>query len=40
MDFQNQFTKTTTDDTLMETVQHGNTEYPFRYYYENIALAQ
>ena len=38
MDFQNQFTKTTTDDTLMETVQHGNTEYPFRYYYENIAL--
>ena len=38
MDFQNQFTKTTTDDTLMETVQHGNSEYPFRYYYENIAL--
>ena len=38
MDFQNQFTKTTTDANLMETVQHGNTEYPFRYYYENIAL--
>ena len=38
MSFQNQFTKTTTDANLMETVHHGNAEYPFRYYYENIAL--
>ena len=38
MSFQNQFTKTTTDANLMETVHHGSAEYPFRYYYENIAL--
>ena len=28
--------KTTTDETLRETVQHGNSSYPFAYYPENI----
>lgn len=30
------FYKTTTDETLRETVRHGNTSYPFAYYPENI----
>ena len=28
--------KTTTDETLRETIQHGNSSYPFAYYPENI----
>ena len=28
--------RTTTDETLRETVQHGNSNYPFAYYPENI----
>ena len=38
MDFSNQFTKIETDDSLMETVSHGDKAYPFSYYYENLAL--
>ena len=38
MDFSNQFTKIETDDSLMETVSHGDEAYPFAYYYENLAL--
>lgn len=38
MDFINQFTKIETDDNLMEIVSHGSEEYPFHYYYENLAL--
>lgn len=38
MSFSNQFTKIETDDSLMETVSHGNEAYPFSYYYENLAL--
>lgn len=30
------FFKTTTDDTLMETVQHGSSTYPFAFYLEDI----
>lgn len=26
------------DENLMETVQHGDRNYPFKYYYENLAL--
>ncbi len=33
-----QFSKIETDDSLMETVSHGNEAYPFSYYYENLAL--
>ena len=28
--------KTTTDETLWETIRHGNSSYPFAYYPENI----
>lgn len=38
MDFTNQFTRIETDDNLMEIAQHGSEAYPFRYYYENLAL--
>jgi len=38
MSFSNQFTKIETDDSLMETVSHGDEAYPFTYYYENLAL--
>lgn len=38
MDFRGQFTKIETDDSLMETTLHGSAAYPFRYYYENLAL--
>ncbi len=31
------YPKILTDESLMETVQHGDGSYPFRYYYENIA---
>lgn len=34
----NQFSKIETDDNLMETVSHGSNAYPFKYYYENLAL--
>ena len=37
LDFQYQFGKIQTDDSLMETVLHGSEEYPFRFYYEHIA---
>ena len=33
-----QFTKIITDDSLMETVSHGSISYPFKYYYEHMAL--
>lgn len=32
----NNWTSIKTDDTLKETVQHGNAAYPFAYYMENI----
>lgn len=38
MDFSNHLTKIETDDSLMETTLHGSETYPFRYYYENLAL--
>ena len=38
MDFSDQFTKIETNDVLMETALHGSEAYPFRYYYENLAL--
>lgn len=27
-----------TDENLMETIQHGSNSYPFRFYYENLAM--
>ena len=31
-----QFTKIDTDETLRETAKHGSSEFPFKYYLENI----
>ena len=36
MKYGRQSNKIMTDDTLMETVRHGSSSYPFRYYYENL----
>lgn len=38
MKFNTSYNKITTDENLMETVQHGSAGYPFRFYYENLAL--
>lgn len=38
MKFKNEFNKITTDENLMETIPHGSSRYPFRYYAENLAL--
>ena len=32
------YNKIITDENLMETIQHGDKEYPFRFYYDNLAL--
>lgn len=32
----NEYSKTITDQTLREVVNHGSEEYPFQYYYEDI----
>ena len=37
MKYGRQSKKIMTDDSLMETVRHGNSSYPFHYYYENLA---
>ena len=38
MNFDTTYSRITTDESLMETVQHGSRSYPFRFYYENLAL--
>lgn len=38
MNFNTSYNKITTDENLMETVQHGSSRYPFHFYYENLAL--
>lgn len=32
------YNKIITDENLMETIQHRDKEYPFRFYYDNLAL--
>lgn len=32
------YNKIIIDENLMETIQHGDKEYPFRFYYDNLAL--
>ncbi len=32
------YNKIITDETMMETIQHGNKEYPFRFYYDDLSL--
>lgn len=38
MNFNTSYNKITTDENLMETVQHGSSSYPFHFYYDNLAL--
>ncbi len=38
MNFDANYSRITTDENLMETVQHGSSSYPFHFYYENLAL--
>ncbi len=38
MNFNTSYNKITTDENLMETVQHGSISYPFHFYYDNLAL--
>ena len=38
MNFNTSYNKITTDENLMETIRHGNSSYPFHFYYDNLAL--
>mgnify|MGYP000249577914 FL=1 len=38
MEFNTFYNKIQTDETMMETIQHGNSEYPFQLYYDDLAL--
>lgn len=38
MNFNTSYNKITTDENLMETVQHGSSSYPFHFYYDDLAL--
>lgn len=38
MKFNTSYNKIITDETLMETIQHGERDYPFHFYYDNLAL--
>lgn len=38
MNFNTSYNKILTDENLMETIQHGSNNYPFRFYYDNLAL--
>lgn len=38
MNLDTSYNRIVTDDDLMETIQHGSSGYPFRFYYENLAM--
>lgn len=38
MKFNTSYNKIITDETLMETIRHGERDYPFHFYYDNLAL--
>lgn len=38
MNINTNYTKILTDENLMETVQHGNSSYPFQFYYEDLSI--
>ena len=38
MEFNTFYNKIQTDESMMETIQHGNSEYPFQLYYDDLAL--
>ena len=38
MEFNTFYNKIQTDESMMETIQHGNSEYPFQLYSDALAL--
>lgn len=38
MEFNTVYNKIITDENLQETIQHGSSDYPFCFYYDNLAL--
>ena len=38
MDYNKTYNKILTDEEFMETKQHGSSDYPFQYYYDNLEL--
>ena len=38
MNINTNYTKILTDENMMETVQHGNSSYPFQFYYEDLSV--
>ena len=38
MNFNTSYNKIIKDENLMETIQHGSSNYPFHFYYDNLAL--
>lgn len=38
MNYNTTYNKILTDENMMETIQHGSKEYPFRFYYDNLEL--
>ena len=38
MNFNTFYNKILTDENMMETIRHSTSAYPFRFYYENLAL--
>lgn len=38
MNYNTSYNKIVTDENLMETVRHGSNDYPFHFYYDNLAL--
>ena len=38
MNFNTFYNKILTDENMMETIRHSTSAYPFRFYYDNLAL--
>ena len=38
MDYNKIYNKILTDEEFMEIKQHGSSDYPFQYYYDNLEL--
>ena len=38
MDFNTSYNKIVTDENMMEMIQHGDRDYPFKLYYDDLAL--
>ena len=38
MDYNTYYNKILTDENMMETIQHGRSDYPFHFYYDNLSL--